>query len=78
MGFIKPSLDQLMKDAYNNTESVSVHISHEMIQELHWYTTKEEYQWIEEEHKIPAEKIIKTEVFSETSSRPILHITYNR
>jgi len=78
MGFIKPSLDQLMRDAYNNTESVSVHISHEMIQELHWYTTNEEQQWIEEHYKIPADKIIKAEVFSESTSSPILHITYKR
>ncbi len=78
MGFIKPSLDQLMRDAYTNTESVSVHISHEMIQELHHYTKEEEDHWIEEQYKIPADKIIKTEVFSERSSRPILHITYKR
>ena len=78
MGFIKPSLDQLMRDAYNGTESVSVHISREMVQELNWYTTEEHYQWIAEHYKIPADKLIKVEVFSERLSSPILHITYKR
>lgn len=78
MGFIKPSLDQLMKDTYNGTESVSVHISHEIIQELHNYSPSEGNKWIEEHYKIPADKIIKTDIFSERSSSPILHITYKR
>jgi hypothetical protein len=78
MGFIKPSLDQLMRDAYNGTESVSVHISNEIIQELYNYSTEDGNNWIEEHHKIPADKIIKAEVFAENTSSPILHITYKR
>ena len=77
MGFVKPSLDQLMKDAYNGTESVSVHISHETIQDLYHLSLVEGNMWIEEHYKIPADKIIKTDIFSERSSSPILHITYN-
>jgi hypothetical protein len=78
MGFIKPSLDQLMRDAYNGTESVSVHISHEIIQELHNYSPEDGNNWIEEHYKIPADKIIKADVFAENTSSPILHITYKR
>lgn len=78
MGFIKPSLDQLMRDAANGTESISVHISSEIIQELHNYSPEDGNKWIEEHYKIPADKIVKTDIFSERSSSPILHITYKR